>query len=63
MQRRLLLGLVAALAIYLGLTTVFGLEQVGSSLRALPWIWWLVGPAICLSSHLLLLLLLLHLHF
>jgi hypothetical protein len=56
MQRRLLLGLVAALAIYLGLTTAFGLEQVGSSLRALPWIWWLVGPAICLSSHLLLLL-------
>jgi len=55
MQRRLLLGLVAALAIYLGLTTAFGLEQVGSSLRALPWIWWLVGPAICLSSHLLLL--------
>ena len=55
MQRRLLLGLVAALAVYLGLTIVFGLEQVGSSLRALPWFWWLVGPAICLTSHLLLL--------
>ena len=56
MQRRLLLGLVAALVIYLGLTTAFGLEQVGSSLRALPWIWWLLGPAVCLGSHLLLLL-------
>ncbi|NDF62464.1 MAG: UPF0104 family protein [Synechococcaceae bacterium WBB_3_034] len=56
MQRRLLLGLVAALVIYLGLTIVFGLEQVGSSLRALPWIWWLLGPAVCLGSHLLLLL-------
>ena len=56
MQRRLLLGLVGALVIYLGLTTAFGLEQVGSSLRALPWIWWLLGPAVCLGSHLLLLL-------
>jgi hypothetical protein len=56
LNRRFLLSLVAALVIYLGLTIVFGLEQVGSSLRALPWIWWLLGPAVCLGSHLLLLL-------
>ena len=55
MNRRFLLSLVAALAVYLGLTILFGLEQVGSSLRALPWFWWLVGPAICLGSHVLLL--------
>ena len=55
MNRRFLLSLVAALAIYLGLTTAFGLEQVGSSLSRLPWFWWLLAPAACLTSHLLLL--------
>ena len=55
MNRRFLLSLVAALAIYLGLTTAFGLEQVGSSLSRLPWFWWLLAPVVCLTSHLLLL--------
>ena len=44
----------AALAIYLGLTTAFGINEVVSTLRKLPWAWWLLAPAICLANHLLL---------
>ena len=54
MRRRWLLGLVAALAIYLGLTTAFGIQEVSATLGKMPWRWWILAPAICLGSHLVL---------
>ena len=54
MRRRWLFGLVAALAIYLGLTTAFGIQDVSATLGELPWRWWILAPAICLGSHLVL---------
>lgn len=54
MRRRWLFGLIAALAIYLGLSTAFGIQEVGATLGELPWQWWLLAPAICLTNHLLL---------
>ncbi len=54
MRRRWLFGLVAALAIYLGLTTAFGIQEVSATLGQLPWQWWLIAPAICLINHLVL---------
>ena len=54
MQRRWLLGLVAALAIYLGLTTAFGIQDVSANLGKMPWRWWVLAPAICLGSHVVL---------
>ena len=55
MGRRWLFGLVAALAIYLGLTTAFGIQEVSATLGKLPLHWWILAPAICLGGHLLLL--------
>jgi uncharacterized membrane protein YbhN (UPF0104 family) len=55
MQRRWLPSLLATLALYIGLTTWFGFTQSGDVLRQLSWHWWLLGPALCLVSHLLLL--------
>lgn len=54
MQRRWLLGLVAALAIYLGLTTAFGIQDVSATLGEMPWRWLVLAPAICLGSHVVL---------
>jgi uncharacterized protein (TIRG00374 family) len=54
MQRRWLLGLVAALAIYLGLTTAFGIQDVSATLGKMPWRWLVLAPAICLGSHVVL---------
>ena len=54
MRRRWLFGLVAALAIYLGLTTAFGIQEVSATLGQLHWRWWILAPAICLGSHLVL---------
>ena len=54
MQRRWLLGLVAALAIYLGLTTAFGIQDVSATLGNMPWRWLVLAPAICLGSHVVL---------
>ena len=54
MGRRWLFGLVAALAIYLGLTTAFGIQDVRTTLSELPWRWWILAPAICLGGHLIL---------
>jgi uncharacterized protein (TIRG00374 family) len=55
MQQRWLPGLVVTLAIYICLTTWFGLSQSGMVLRELSWHWWLLAPVICLCSNLLLL--------
>ena len=54
MQQRWLPSLLATLALYIGLTTWFGLTQSGAVLRQLSWQWWLLAPALCLVSHLLL---------
>jgi len=51
MRRRWLLGLVAALVIYIGLGLAFGLQDVGSTLRRLPLWWWLLAPAVTLLGH------------
>ncbi|MEB3105124.1 MAG: lysylphosphatidylglycerol synthase transmembrane domain-containing protein [Cyanobacteriota bacterium] len=51
MNKRWLLGLVAALVIYLGLGLLFGLQDLGSTLRRLPAGWWLVAPLAALLGH------------
>jgi len=52
MNKRWLLGLVAALVIYLGLGLAFGLHDLGSTIQRLPAWWWLLAPAAALASHL-----------
>jgi glycosyltransferase 2 family protein len=54
MRRRWLLGLLAALLLYLGLGLAFGLRELGSTLVRLPAWWWLLAPAVTLFGHLLL---------
>lgn len=54
MNKRWLLGLVAALVIYMGLGLAFGLQDLGSTLKRLPILWWLLAPAAALFGHLLL---------
>jgi len=55
MQQRWLPSLLATLALYTGFTTWFGFSQSGDVLVNLSWHWWLLGPSLCLLSHLLLL--------
>jgi uncharacterized protein (TIRG00374 family) len=54
MNRRWLLGLVAALVIYLGLGLAFGMRDLGSTLGRLTIWWWVLAPAVALFSHLVL---------
>ena len=54
MGRRWLFVLVEDFAIYLGLTTAFGIQDVRTTLGELPWRWWILAPAICLGGHLIL---------
>jgi glycosyltransferase 2 family protein len=54
MQKRWLLGLVATLVVYLGLSFWFGFANVMRSLAALPWWCWLVVPALVTLGYLLL---------
>lgn len=54
MNKRWLLGLVAALVIYLSLGLAFGLHDLGSTIKRLPAWWWLLAPATALISHLVL---------
>jgi glycosyltransferase 2 family protein len=51
MNKRWLLALVAALAIYLLLGFAVGLHDLSSTLHQLPLWWWLVAPAAALCSH------------
>lgn len=51
MNKRWLLALVAALAIYLLLGLAFGLQNLGTTLQRLPPWWWLLAPATSLCSH------------
>lgn len=51
MNKRWLLALVAALAIYLVLGLAFGLQELGSTLQELPPWWWLLAAAAALGSH------------
>jgi uncharacterized membrane protein YbhN (UPF0104 family) len=51
MSKRWLLGLIAALVIYLGLSLAFGMQQLAATLARLPWSWWLAAPAVVVFSH------------
>ncbi|WP_353617828.1 lysylphosphatidylglycerol synthase transmembrane domain-containing protein [Synechococcus sp. CCAP 1479/9] len=54
MRKRWFLGLVATLALYLGLSIWFGFANVMRSLGALPWWCWLLVPALVAAGYLLL---------
>ncbi len=54
MKKRWFLGLVATLALYLGLSIWFGFANVMRSLGALPWWCWLLVPAMVAVGYLLL---------
>ncbi|MEA5411244.1 lysylphosphatidylglycerol synthase transmembrane domain-containing protein [Synechococcus sp. BA-120 BA3] len=54
MRKRWFLGLVATLALYLGLSLWFGFASVMRSLGALPWWCWLLVPALVAVGYLLL---------
>lgn len=54
MRRRNLILVFTALLTYLGLSTLFGLDAVLTTLQRIGLHWWLLGAALCLISHLLL---------
>jgi uncharacterized membrane protein YbhN (UPF0104 family) len=54
MRKRWLVGLVATLLLYLGLSLWFGLRNVLRSLGMLPWWCWLLVPALVTLGYLLL---------
>ncbi len=54
MRKRWFLGLVATLALYLGLSIWFGFANVMRSLGALPWWCWVLVPALVAAGYLLL---------
>lgn len=51
MNRRWLLGLVAALVLYLGLSLAFGIHDLAATLARLPWPCWLLAPGVVVFSH------------
>ena len=51
MSKRWLLGLLAGLLLYLGLSLWFGLSSLTTSLGRLAWWWWLLAPATVALTH------------
>ena len=51
MSKRWLLGLLAGLLLYLGLSLWFGLSSLTASLARLAWWWWLLAPATVAMGH------------
>ena len=51
MSKRWLLGLLAGLLLYLGLSVWFGFQSLTASLGRLAWWWWLLAPATVALGH------------
>ena len=54
MSTRIVKGLAFALILYVGLTSIIGFREFGESLGQISLGIWLLGPSICLFSHIVL---------